>query len=242
MHATVLSHDQNPLASAVAVPDMGSHVAAWTTTREAGSFGLASGEPVADVMSRWTALATALSEIGVSRVASATQVHGNDLVRHRDGWRGWLRLTAVDGHITNVRGTALAVTVADCTPVFIAHPSGAIAALHAGWRGTAAQILNVGLDAMLELGCPADECQIHLGPAICGACYQVGPEVFTHMGLPKPSAPAQLDVRSILADQAYRRGNRTLSVSPLCTRCHNGQFFSYRSGDEGRQLGIIALH
>lgn len=231
----------SPLTSAVVAPHMGERIAAWTTTRSAGSFGLASQEPVVEVMARWDALETALAAEGITRLASATQVHGRELAGHRDGWTGRLRMHGFDGHITDVPGTALAVTVADCTPVFVAHPRGVIAALHAGWRGTAARILEAGLTAMGTSGCPADECHVHLGPAICGACYEVGPEVFEQMGLRKPPGPAQLDVRSILADQAYRLGVRTLSVSPLCTRCHNGQFYSHRAGDQGRQLGIIAL-
>lgn len=232
----------NPLLTAIPVHGLSDGISAWTTTREGGSFGLGSREPVADVMTRWDALATGLANLGVYRLASATQVHGADVVQHQAGWRGSLRLRGVDGHITNVPGTALAVTVADCIPVFIAHPHGVIAALHAGWRGTAAHILDVGLDAMADFGCPAAECQVHLGPAICGACYEVGPEVVEQMGRHRPAAAVRLDVRSILAEQAYQRGVRQLSISTLCTRCHNDRLYSYRAGDCGRQLGIIALH
>ena len=215
-------------------------IVAWTTTRAAGSFALTSDEPVDAVMNRWGALGDALSLRGISRLASATQVHGADIVRHGGGWRGWLRGRGVDGHISSAPGTALAVTVADCTPVFIAHPSGAIAALHAGWRGTAARILHVGLDAMAELGCPADECTVHLGPSICGRCYEVGPEVFESIFGVRPATKGLLDVRAVLAEQARGRGVGELTVSELCTRCHPSQLFSHRGGDSGRQLGIIA--
>lgn len=231
----------NPLHVAIPAAGLGDFAQAWTTTRENGSFGFASNEPVVNVMSRWDALLTGLSSIGVHRLASATQVHEADVVQHHAGWRGWLRLRGIDGHVTNVPGTALAVTVADCTPVFISHPKRVVAALHAGWRGTAAGILSVGLEAMARLGCPANECQVYLGPSICGACYQVGLEVFEQMGMPSPMGPAQLDVRSVLADRAHQQGVRTVHVSTLCTRCHNDRLFSHRAGDLGRQLGIIAL-
>ncbi len=233
--------DAPPLASAEPVPGLPSGILAWTTTRQTGSFGLASAEPVERVMGRWNGLLDALAGHGVHRLASATQVHGADVVRHTEGWRGWLRLHGVDGHLTTVPGTALVVTIADCTPVFIAHPRGVIAALHAGWRGTAAGILDAGLDALNDLGCPPDECHVHLGPAICRTCYEVGPEVLEAVTGVPALAKGLLDVRAILADQAVRRGVRTLSVSPCCTR-HNGErFFSHRGGDDGRQLGVIAL-
>lgn len=183
----------------------------------------------------------ALAQHSVHRLGSATQVHGAEIVRHGDGWRGWLRLSGIDGHITATPGTALAVTIADCTPVFISHGRGVVAALHAGWRGTAARILDVGLDAMTELGCPPDECQVHLGPSICGSCYEVGPEVLEAVTGRPATSKGLLDVRAILADQATHRGVRELSISPFCTRHHAERFFSHRGGDEGRQLGVIAL-
>ncbi len=229
------------LTLAEPVPGLPPGVDAWTTTRQAGSFGLGSSEPVGDVMARWDGLLEALQRRGVNRLASATQVHGADLVEHRGGWRGWLRRRGIDGHVTAVPGTALAVTVADCTPVFVTHPRGVIAALHAGWRGTAAGILDAGLDAFAALGCPSDECRVHLGPSICRSCYEVGPEVFEAVTGARPAGKGLLDVRAILAEQARRRGVRELTVSPLCTRCQRDRFFSHRGSDSGRQLGIIAL-
>jgi len=242
-HRERASHESaaDVLGGAIGVPGMPTGVSAWTTSRAQGSFGLVSDEPVGAVMARWDALQQAFLDRGVSRLVSASQVHGADIVSHSGGWRGWLRLRGVDGHITTVAGTALAVTVADCTPVFVAHPRGVIAVLHAGWKGTALGILTAGLEAFAALGCPPDECRVHLGPSICGRCYEVGPEVLERV-LGKPTqAKGCLDVRAVLADQAERGGVRNLSVSDLCTRCNGGRFFSHRGGDQGRQLGLIAL-
>ena len=233
--------DASPLASAEPVPELPTGILAWTTTRHAGSFGLSSSEPVARVTARWTGLLDELGRLGVHRLGTATQVHGAEIVRHGEGWRGWLRLSGIDGHISATPGTAMAVTIADCTPVFISHPRGVAAALHAGWRGTASRILDVGLDAMTELGCPPDECHVHLGPSICGPCYEVGPEVLEAVTGRPATAKGFLDVRAILADQASIRGVKELSISPSCTRHHGDRFFSHRGGDEGRQLGIIAI-
>jgi YfiH family protein len=218
-----------------------SGIRAWTTGRGDASFGFGSTEPVLDVMDRWNALQDALLTLGVTRLASATQVHGAGVARHDGSWRGWLRMRGVDGHMTTVPGTALAVTIADCTPVFLAHPRGAVAALHAGWRGTAAGILSVGLDMLTRAGFPAEECRVHLGPSICGGCYEVGPEVLHAVTGAPAQAKGLLDVRAVLAEQADRLGVRKITIGTECTRCHNDRFFSHRAGDLGRQLGVIAL-
>jgi polyphenol oxidase len=149
-------------------------VAAFTTGRAAGSFGTQSDEPVRDVLGRWSALR---SRLGGPRLATAAQVHGNTVLEHRAGWEGWLRGDAADGHLALERGTAMAVTVADCVPVFIAHPSGATAILHSGWRGTAARITERAIRLFDARGLAPDELRIHCGPAICGRCYEVSADV-----------------------------------------------------------------
>lgn len=223
------------------VEGMPAGVLAFTTTRQWGSFGLGSDEPVGPVMDRWRALQRRLADEGISRLASAHQVHGAVVAPHGDQWTGWVRLEGVDGHLTERPGTALAVTIADCTPVLIAHPRGAVAALHAGWRGTAAGILEVGLAALDRRGYPPADCVVHLGPAICGPCYEVGPEVLAAVHGRSVSGKGHLDVRGVLVEQARRAGVSAVSVSPWCTRCHAARFFSHRGGDAGRQLGVIAL-
>jgi len=229
-----------PLVGAMA-PPLAPGVLGFTTGRAAGSFGLGSTDPVADVIARWDTLQQALVAGGISRLCSGAQVHGARLAHQHGGWSGWLRARGVDGHVTTERGTALVVTVADCTPVFLAHPAGAVAALHAGWRGTAAGILDAGFALLTSLGFPADECAVHLGPAICGSCYEVGPEVLTAVHGRAVAGKGQLDVRAVLAEQAVRRGVGALTVSSQCTRCDNGLFFSHRAGDAGRQLGVLVL-
>ncbi len=213
----------------------------WTTTKANGSFGLGSDEPVGAVMGRWGALLADLGDLGVERLATAHQVHGAEVMTHGTGWHGWLRGREADGHVSVARGTALAVTVADCTPVLLWHPGGAIAALHAGWRGTAAEILDRGLDALASLGFPEEECTIWLGPSICGQCYEVGPEVLRAVHGGAHHGKGLLDVRAALARQAARRHVATVRTSSGCSRCDTARYFSHRSGDAGRMLGIIAL-
>lgn len=211
---------------------------AFTTTRQAGSFGTASDEPVRDVMGRWSLLRDELRS-GGSRLATATQVHGANILIHQPGWSGWLRSDGADGHISIERGTALAVSVADCVPVFIAHPAGAIALLHSGWRGTAARIVERAIDALGFRGFPADELLVHTGPAICGACYEVSGDVYAELTGTNPGRPTTIDLRSLIAEHAHARGVNHITTSASCTRCNNDRFFSHRAGDGGRQLGVM---
>jgi purine-nucleoside/S-methyl-5'-thioadenosine phosphorylase / adenosine deaminase len=214
-------------------------IRAFTTTRSNGGFGLASDESAAQVMQRWRQLREEL-EPGGARLATATQVHGARVVAHYSGWEGWLRVDAADGHVSADRGLALAVTVADCVPIFIAHPSGAVGLLHSGWRGTAARILERGVDALTQRGFSASELRIHLGPSICGRCYEVGPDVHGQLtGRDSSGAARCVDLRSLLSDQARAAGVRHLTTSAWCTRCNNDRFYSHRCGDAGRQIGVI---
>jgi len=127
-------------------------------------------------------------------------------------------------------------------PVFLAHPRGAVALLHAGWRGTAARILEAGASALERAGFPARELVAHLGPAVCGGCYEVGPDVYARLTGRTANAPAHVDLRALLADQAHAAGIRTVSVSRWCTRCDNDRFYSHRAGDGGRQLAVVCVH
>ena len=111
------------------VPDVAAFgIRAFTTTRATGSFGVLTDEPVSAVMGRWAALRREL-RTGGPRLATASQVHGARVLVHHAGWEGWLRGDDADGHLSMERGTALAVTVADCVPVFLSHPSGAVGRL-----------------------------------------------------------------------------------------------------------------
>ena len=213
-------------------------IRAFTTTRASGSFGLASEEPARVVMQRWRTLRDELSP-GGARLATATQVHGSRVVTHANDWSGWLRVDNADGHVALERELALAVTIADCVPVFIAHPSGAVALLHSGWRGTAARIVDRGIEALAHRGFAAAELRLHLGPSICGNCYEVGPDVIRQLTGRDSGKPERVDLRAIIRDHARAAGIRHMTTTSLCTRCDNDRFYSHRAGDAGRQISVI---
>lgn len=213
-------------------------IRAFTTTRLSGSFGLASDEPASVVMQRWKQLREEL-RFGGARLASASQVHGARVVTHGSHWDGWLRIDSADGHIAPQPGLALAVTVADCVPVFIAHPSGAVAILHSGWRGTVARIVERGIEALAHCGFDSAELRLHLGPAICGKCYEVGAEVIGQLTGRPSGGHERIDLRAIIAQHARAAGVRHITTSRLCTRCDNDRLYSHRAGDAGRQVSVI---
>lgn len=197
--------------------------------------------PARDVLARWEVLRRATR---AERVAHAHQVHGAAVRFHRGGTPGLLVAGPCDGHATSDAGTLLAVTVADCVPVSLVDPARrAVALLHAGWRGAAAGILERGIAVLAERvrTRPAD-LHVHLGPAICGRCYEVGPEVFESLGRPVPRGPEPIDLREVLAERAAAAGvaEERVTISEHCTLCGE-EFFSHRAGQRQRQVGFLGI-
>ncbi len=194
-----------------------------------------------DVLARWETLR---ARSGCPRVVHAHQVHGATVRFHGPGDPGLHLAESCDGHATRAPGVLLAVTTADCVPVSIVDPERrAVALVHAGWRGAAGGILERGVTVLGERIASAPAAlHVHLGPAICGRCYEVGPEIFDALGLPRPAGPAKLDLRAALAERAVQAGVRRdrITISEHCTRCGDG-FFSHRAGARERQVGFLGV-
>ena len=121
-----------------------------------------------------------------------------------------------DGLMSENTGQALWVASADCTPALIADiTTGAVAAVHAGWRGTAQKIIPVAIRQMQQQGSQLKDIRVALGPAIDGEVYQVSKTVAAQVGqtalldYPEPEALSDLDVEAILAQV------QTLPNSPV---------------------------
>jgi copper oxidase (laccase) domain-containing protein len=189
-------------------------------------------------MQRWDALHAHVAAAGVDRFATARQVHGADVIAHAPGWRGWLRGPAADGHLALERGTACAVTVADCVPVYVAHPAGAVALLHSGWRGTTRA--SSSARARVRRARPAaGDLRVLLGPSICGDCYEVSPDVYAQLTGRAVDRPTTVDLRGVIAGHARALGVGDVRSVDVCTRCDNAVYYSHRAGDPGRQLGVM---
>lgn len=216
---------------------------AGITTRTQGfNLGLLTPEPAADVVAHWRAFATAMRP-GYPSIVVGLQVHGNEVAIHENATPGWLIREAVDGHVTLRPGLLLCVSVADCVPVYLAHPpSGAVALLHAGWRGVAAGMLEAGLQALQSVADAAPRDLImHCGVAICGSCYEVGPDVVAAVTGTVAISPGPLDLRDHLVFRARDAGIGEVSVSPWCSAHDGDRFFSHRrsGGADGRMLAYL---
>jgi YfiH family protein len=224
-----------------------------TTTRgaEATPFDLglfSGGSSAGAVRPSWDRL---IEATGMRAAVHARQVHGAEVRSHEPGPAlreggpptGLTLVPECDGHVTSAPGVLLAVSAADCVPIFVVDPAErAVAALHAGWRGVAAGVLERGLDALAGIG-GRTALRLHLGPAICGECYEVGPEVFEAVGLVAPERATPIDLRLVLARRALEHGmtREHVTISEHCTRCTASGLFSHRGGDRGRQVGYLGI-
>ncbi|MGZ6987999.1 MAG: polyphenol oxidase family protein [Thermoanaerobaculia bacterium] len=115
-----------------------------------------------------------------AEVVRLTQVHGHAVLPFEAPARkrAYALLGEGDALLTNRPGVLLAVASADCVPVVLADPeNGWIAAAHAGWRGTAARVLDAVLDALAARGVRLGNLFAAFGPSISRDRYEVGPEV-----------------------------------------------------------------
>ncbi|MBV9425566.1 MAG: laccase domain-containing protein [Solirubrobacterales bacterium] len=180
------------------------------------------------------------------RLAWIRQVHGADVRRIRsasDAAAG-AELPLADGQATAVPGIGLVVLVADCLPIAIAG-GGAVAMLHAGWRGLAAGIIEEGVRAVRELG-GAGPLAAAIGPGAGRCCYEVGSEVHEAFAAHGDYAGNghNLDLKAIAAAQLRRAGVQDVHDLGLCTICADRSLlFSHRAdgGVTGRQAGIAWL-
>jgi len=211
----------------------------------------------------WRVLASA---IGVSwdHVVSLNQVHGREvaIVRKSVALEALRQMQKepppADALISDAPEAALVVRAADCVPLLIGDTgTGAAAAVHAGWRGTAARVAVAAIDAMgREFGSRPADLVVAVGPAIGSCCYEVGPDVvdaFAAAGhdrylidrwfMTPRERKMRLDVAGANRDQLILAGVREENIHAcgLCTAMHLDVLTSYRAEKEaaGRIAGVI---
>lgn len=174
-------------------------------------------------------------------VCTVHQVHGSRVVSADSAES--VRGEAADALVSTRPGLLIAVRVADCVPVLLAGP-GVVAAIHAGWRGTAADVVRCGVEAAVAAsGCSVESLRAAVGPSIRGCCYEVGDEVIEGVAAVAPGR-SWLAGRHVDLAEANRAILAALGV-PVevlggCTRCGGG-WYSHRRGDVERQLGVIGV-
>lgn len=181
------------------------------------------------------------------RVLFLTQVHGAAVVR-----APWDGAPAADAAVATAPGLLLAIETADCLPVLFVDPvRRAVAAAHAGWRGTAAGVARAALDALLAAGSRRDDVRVALGPAIGACCYEVGEEVRTALGpslahcfragSPRPF----FDLRAANRAQLEAAGLAPAAIEDVdeCTRCLPERYHSWRrdGAAAGRLIHVVGF-
>jgi len=184
----------------------------------------------------------ALTGVPRERTLRGLQVHGGDVRRVRELPDAAAAPEDADGQATALAGIAAVVLTADCLPVALVAP-GAVAMVHAGWRGLAAGVLAEGVAAVRELGAQG-EVRAVIGPGAGPCCYETGPEVHAAF---EPYGPAARNGDNADLKHVARRQLECAAVSDvhdvsLCTMCAaEGLFFSHRrdGGVTGRQAGVV---
>jgi polyphenol oxidase len=201
----------------------------------------------------WAALASHLG-VASSSLSRLNQVHGcrtvaidTDAARTRS-----TGLADADALASNRPDVALAVKAADCVPILLADRRGrGVAAVHAGWRGTAQAIVARAVETLRErYQIEPASIVAAIGPSIGACCYEVGPDVragFETMGIdgaslerwftPGAGDRLQLDLWRANREQLEDGGvpAESIHIARLCTACHVSCFFSYRR--EGTRAG-----
>lgn len=238
------------------------------TTRQLGLRG--SGDPQ---LEQWAAVAASVGMPGAPMVR-VRQVHGRAVRVAREGGdrEGGDRPLAsplaserpeADAIVSDNPGVVLAVQVADCVPILLADArSGAVAAVHAGWRGTCARIVAEALVSMArEFGTRPEDVTAAMGPAIGPCCYEVGAELLLKFeadhhaeadvlrwfsrvpGALPGDESLRLDLPRANRDQMLAAGvpNDRIFACGLCTKCHPDVFDSYRAAGAGAGRMVAAI-
>ncbi len=192
------------------------------------------------------------------QLAACWQVHGSDVLVVRSAEDLRSEGERCDALTTNLKGVLLGVKTADCVPIILGDArTGACAAVHAGWRGTLAEIVPRALARMREeFGTDAADVRAAVGPAALGCCYEVGADVIEafrekladadSLFTPTTEGHALVDLHEANRRQLVESGvaSDRVQLLPLCTMCRPDLFFSYRQdrklyGRTGRLLSVI---
>jgi YfiH family protein len=259
--ASSMASSVPPLHSATIAPWSEAIIAHGFMSRTGGvsagayaSFNLAewTGDDPAAVRENWARWHETFPRMRVARLA---QVHGN--LVHRIGADHDGSRPNGDGMVTAESGIALGVFSADCVPILLFDAdAGVVGALHAGWRGTIANIAAEGVRAMAALGAHSYRIRAAMGPSIGQCCFEVNADLATRFAHEihgaemhaRPGRPGKsyLDLRGIIAGQLRRAGLAPTAIANIgpCTRCANNRYFSRRSArgaTTGLQMSFIGF-
>ncbi len=225
--------------------DIGDHHVRFTTRRggvsrapfDSLNLGLRTEDDRPDVDRNY---ALVLERFGLDwrRLAMGFQVHGNEVQRRDEEPDPDEERLACDGQATHVEGVGCLVLTADCLPVALLG-DGAVAMVHAGWRGLDGGVLEDGLRALRELGGRGPVTAL-IGPGAGPEAYEVGDDLRVRFGTTGPT----LDLKAIATQKLLAGGVEEVHDVGLCTITTPPElFFSHRRDGPGtgRQAGVAWL-
>jgi hypothetical protein len=186
-------------------------------------------------------------ELDGAPVVRATQVHGKNVSVVREPPPERVNDAGpCDVLATALPGVAVAVQTADCVSILLAGEK-AVAAAHAGWRGTAQETASAAIEALRALGDRPETVRAWLGPSIGACCYEVGSDVSDRFSAEylRPAAEGRffLDLAAANRAQLVAAGvpAGAIQTHPRCTRCGGDRFASYRRDGAcaGRMIALI---
>jgi polyphenol oxidase len=226
------------------------------TTRADGNLSTGSGDEHEHGMRRREHLC---ARLGLGWLCSSRQAHGTDVnvVRALSGSGGQALAIDADGHATTLRGVGVMVMAADCLPIALGS-GGAVAVVHAGWRGLSAGVLEHGVSALRDLAGATAPIGAIVGPGAGACCYEVGAEVHEAFGAaralatPATASPKRdrqgdddsprghLDLRAIAHERLLAAGIADVRHVDACTICDTRYFSHRREGARAGRQAVIA--
>lgn len=221
------------------------------------SLAMHTGEDVENIVANREILSKLLQGEKDLHFIVANQTHSDNIsiIRKKEN-KGWRQLDNAiencDALITDVEGVVLSILTADCVPVLLYdREKEVVGAVHAGWKGTKAQIVSKTIQKMIEVyGCNPKDIIAGVAPSIGSCCYEVRKDVAEHFfdtpeGFSSKDEKYMLDLPYINQQQLLDSGLKTehIEMSHLCTACEVEQFFSYRKeqGCSGRFMSMIGM-
>jgi len=221
------------------------------------SLALHTGEDRAEIIANRNKLSKLLNTNKELHYIVANQTHSDHIkVIQKQENKGWESLEDAiedcDALITNVEGLVLCILTADCVPVLLYDKNkNVVAAIHAGWKGTQAQIVTKTVQKMTEVfGSNPKDILAGIAPSIGSCCYEVGEDVAGHFfkspeAFIKQGEKYMLNLPYLNQQQLLDAGveKANIEMSSICTACEVERFFSYRKekGCSGRFMSMIGL-
>jgi polyphenol oxidase len=185
------------------------------------------------------------------------QVHSHKAVIAVNAWQPNGAPDA-DAAVTNEPGLAVCVLTADCAPILMADaPAGVVAAVHAGWKGAKAGVVESTIEAMEGLGARASRISAAIGPAISAAAYEVSPEFKSAFLMDdeaneqyfeqRPGSRPHFNLPAFVKHRLLRSGVTNIEDVGVCTYENESILFSFRrtchrfEPDYGRQISAILI-